>query len=232
MTAVQGSSVELPCNITAPILGDKVRLVLWFKNESFLPIYTYDTREKTFEEARHWSDDAVLGGRAFFRADRDPGRLVLDQVKPDDEAVYKCRVDFRKAPTRISYVNLNVIVPPKKPSIYAGDEMREVRLKLGPYHLGDTLKLRCEALGGRPHAEVTWWRDHALLDNSFKTEDRGNKAVNDLVIQNLQREDLHTIFTCQASNNNISVPLSTSVKLDMNCKWGIICMEFCVYKTD
>ena len=40
VSAVQGSSVELPCNLTAPIRGDKVRLVLWFKNESSLPIYT------------------------------------------------------------------------------------------------------------------------------------------------------------------------------------------------
>ena len=40
VSAVQGSSVELPCNLTAPIYGDKVRLVLWFKNDSSLPIYT------------------------------------------------------------------------------------------------------------------------------------------------------------------------------------------------
>ena len=40
VSAVQGSSVELPCNLTAPIYGDKVRLVLWFKNDSNLPIYT------------------------------------------------------------------------------------------------------------------------------------------------------------------------------------------------
>ena len=40
VSAVRGSSVELPCNITAPIFGDKVRLVLWFKDNSSLPIYT------------------------------------------------------------------------------------------------------------------------------------------------------------------------------------------------
>ena len=40
VSTVQGSSVELPCNVTAPAEGDSVRLVLWFKNESSLPIYT------------------------------------------------------------------------------------------------------------------------------------------------------------------------------------------------
>ena len=39
-TAVQGSSVELPCNITPPIFTDRVRLVLFFRNDSAIPIYT------------------------------------------------------------------------------------------------------------------------------------------------------------------------------------------------
>ena len=71
----------------------------------------YDTRgeEKSYEEARHWSDDKVLTGRAFFRGDHDPGRLILDNVASKDQGSYKCRVDFRKAPTRISNVRLNVI---------------------------------------------------------------------------------------------------------------------------
>ena len=63
---------------------------------------------------------------------------------------------------------------------------------------------------------MTWWRDHALLDDSF--DELGHKVVNELVISDLKRSDLHTIFTCQASNNNLSVPVSTSVKLDMQCK--------------
>ena len=44
------------------------------------------------------------------------------------------------------------------------------------------------------------------------------QVINELEIKDLSREDLHTIFTCQASNNNISVPVSTSVKLDMQCE--------------
>ena len=71
--------------------------------------FRYDTRSKTYEDARHWSDDETLGGRAFFRGDHDPGRLVLDNVRPTDQAVYKCRVDFRKAPTRIANIQLDVI---------------------------------------------------------------------------------------------------------------------------
>ena len=41
--------------------------------------------------------------------------------------------------------------------------------------------------------------------------------TNELVIPDIARTDLHSIFTCQAANNNVSVPVSTSVKLDITC---------------
>ena len=64
--------------------------------------------DKILEEARHWSDDKVLEGRAFFRSSLSPGRLMIDSIKPYDDGVYKCRVDFKIQPTAISHVNLTV----------------------------------------------------------------------------------------------------------------------------
>lgn len=67
---------------------------------------------------------------------------------------------------------------------------------------------------------MTWWRDHALLDDVSEYIEDG-KVTNELKLVGLQRDDLHSILTCQATNNNISVPASTSVKLDMHCKYKI-----------
>ena len=55
-----------------------------------------------------------------------------------------------------------------------------------------------------------------MVDDSFMT-DTQYKVTNQLVIPNISRNDLHSIFTCQATNNNVSVPVSTSVKLDITC---------------
>ena len=60
-------------------------------------------------EARHWSDEKVLGGRAFFRGDQTPARLVLDNVQPEDGGQYRCRVDFYRAPTTIEPMELDII---------------------------------------------------------------------------------------------------------------------------
>ena len=58
-------------------------------------------------------------------------------------AHYICRVDFAAAPTRMSNILLEVIVPPEKPRI-TDENNEEVRLKLGPYRLGDTVTITCE----------------------------------------------------------------------------------------
>ena len=73
-------------------------------------------------------------------------------------------------------------------------------------------------LTGHPTPKVTWWRDHALLDD-ISEEISPDRVTNNLRLLQLTRSDLHSILTCQASNNNLSVPVSTSVKIDMHCKY-------------
>lgn len=43
-------------------------------------------------------------------------------------------------------------------------------------------------------------------------------TTNELVIESLARHHLLSIFTCQASNNNITLASSASIRLDMNLK--------------
>ena len=62
-----------------------------------------------------------------------------------------------------------------------------------------------------PHAG-----DYTLLDDTFEYNE--DVTTNTVVLQSLARHHLLSVFTCQASNNNITVPISTSITLDLNCK--------------
>lgn len=71
--------------------------------------FSVDVRDRDLSVAERWSDDAVFGSRAYFLAERSPGQLAVERVRPADAGLYRCRVDFRVAQTRNSKVLLSVV---------------------------------------------------------------------------------------------------------------------------
>ncbi|XP_054717950.1 neural cell adhesion molecule 2-like [Uloborus diversus] len=215
-TAVVKGKVALPCDISPPSVDDGVALILWYKDEAPSPIYTLDARQGTLEQARQ-SAVSILDHRAYFNMINRPAFLQLDPVQEEDAGEYRCRVDFHKARTVNTVITLKVIVPPTEPIIY-DDERRKVKGIIGPYNEGESLKILCESDGGKPRPAVTWWRDYALLDDTYTFVTGDNSVRNELEIEELHRNDLLAVLQCQASNNNITVPASASVTLDLNLK--------------
>ena len=93
----------------------------WQKNNNFslLLFFSYDLRGRGPEKARHWSDDHVLGkSRAMFFMAPPPvsssqesllSVLKIRGIRDSDRGLYRCRVDFKAAPTRNTRANLTVI---------------------------------------------------------------------------------------------------------------------------
>lgn len=82
---------------------------------------------------------------------------------------------------------------------------------------------------GWPVPKVSWWRENALLDDTWEVSSEhvtSTVVSNTLTIGKLQRSDLNARLTCQAANNNITIPVSTTVMLEMNCK---SCKRFSIY---
>ncbi|KAL1375799.1 hypothetical protein pipiens_004585 [Culex pipiens pipiens] len=71
--------------------------------------------------------------------------------------------------------------------------------------------------GGRPTPTVNWWYDNEIVNHS-STVLSERRVKNTLILSRLERKHLKAVFTCTASNNNVTNPISASVTLDMNRK--------------
>ncbi|XP_054709714.1 nephrin-like [Uloborus diversus] len=213
--AVSGSHMSLPCDISSTLPDDEVYLVLWYKDEIATPIYSLDARRGKLGQARHASSED-LTGRAFFTSVGQPAVLQVDRITLDDEGIYRCRVDFKKARTRHSALLVSIVVPPGVPIIK--DTNGEVLTGIvGPFNEGESLHLICETEGGKPSPSLLWYKGRKVIDDSYEMMSP-LITRNELVLSKLQRKDLMSTLSCQAANNDISNPVQSSISLDMNFK--------------
>ena len=59
--------------------------------------------------SHEWSDFKTFGERVRFDLLTTPSALVLERLRVQDEGLYRCRVDFKRSPTRNARANLTII---------------------------------------------------------------------------------------------------------------------------
>lgn len=82
---------------------------------------------------------------------------------------------------------------------------------------------------GIPSPIVTWWRESVLVDETYSQTTQGY-VRNELVLPKLHRSDLLVTYTCQAVNTNLTVPVSSSITIDINCKY--LCVVIIYYQNN
>ncbi|KAH8375745.1 hypothetical protein KR093_008833, partial [Drosophila rubida] len=211
--AVEGKSVSLPCPIAEPL--HDVYMVLWFRDNAGIPLYSFDVRDNmAIEQPRHWSAPEVFGSRAKFHFDSQPATL---EIKRHDQGIYRCRVDFRTAQTQSFRFNLSVIILPEQPLILDRWGRQLNGTQLGPKQEGDDIVITCRVVGGRPQPQVRWLVNGLLVDNQNE-HNSGDVIENRLLWPSVQRNDLNSVFTCQALNTQLDKPKEKSFILDMHLK--------------
>ena len=84
---------------------------------------------------------------------------------------------------------------------------------------------------GRPPPKVQWLIDDMVVESKV-TQLPGDIVKSSLLLPNLTRQHLHSVLECQASNSNTTLPLSTVVTLDMNCKFFFFFFFFFFFLRD
>ncbi|XP_054711449.1 nephrin-like [Uloborus diversus] len=213
--AVTGGEARLPCNIVIPKEPDVLSLILWYREAPKSPIYTLDFRKGPPDQAKHFPGK-TLTDRAHFETTEYPPTLKIKPAKVEDEGIYRCRIEYRRARTVTRPVKLNIIVPPQA-VVIMDDRGQRLKRLAGPYDEGAYLSLLCEAEGGNPSPIVTWSKEGALVDDTYFRTAQGF-VRNELVVLELRRSDFMVEYTCKASNTNLTQPINASVRIDLNMK--------------
>ncbi|XP_058446543.1 nephrin-like isoform X2 [Malaya genurostris] len=212
---VEGRNIELQCPITVPMA--EVSMVLWFKDNAGIPLYSVDVRDRVARQPSHWSAPEVFGSRAKFNIDKSPASLLIKNLKRHDQGIYRCRIDFRTLQTQTHRYNLTVIVLPEQPVVLDRWGRLMNGTKLGPKEEGDDIVITCRVSGGRPQPEVRWLINGVIVDDQFE-HNSGDIIENRLLWPTIQRSDLNSIFTCQTMNTRLAEAKETSYVLDMHLK--------------
>ena len=112
-------------------------------------------------------------------------------------------------------------VPSGKPRIISVEGQPLIDFTM-PVEEGGSLTLLCETIGGEPLPRLTWWKGggNKLVDSSTEYIDKKGKVVrNRLVMKNMQRNHQGEKLTCKSSNTNLTASPTTSVNVQMICKF-------------
>ncbi|XP_045111942.1 nephrin-like isoform X2 [Portunus trituberculatus] len=167
------------------------------------PVYSYDQRLGVSGES--WADPQVFQGRAHYLAHLSPPAMLIMRATVDDAHVYRCRVDFHNSNSRVAWVKLEVIVPP---------ERVEIIPERSPVKPGDKNDVVCRAVGGKPPASVVWVQGGRVVDPNSTVE--GDGTFNSLEVP-ASRRDLTIPFICQASNNDVTEPVTAFYTRNVTC---------------
>lgn len=247
LIGVIGYAAEIPCEVTPLSDTDAPHLILWYKDIFGTPIYSFDMRKDL--SGRHWMDTRILGNRASFHIEKTDFKtrngtsiyksfLRIDNLRKSDAGPYRCRVDFKEAPTRNVKVKLSLIELPSPP-ILLDQEGAKMSSSISaespqlspPLRINATLEVTCETKGGDPLPELQWWRlepvesagglrGQEVESNKMQLKGEPTQTEGDLVrrtfkLEHLQREDFGRILGCSATNTDLVPSPQTTLKINM-----------------
>ena len=85
-------------------------IIIAFCYKGFPFRFSFDVRGNGVEIGRHWNDGVNLGARARFDERARPYPVLwIEDLRDEDRGLYRCRVDFKQAPTKNFKIELEVI---------------------------------------------------------------------------------------------------------------------------
>ncbi|XP_022323502.2 kin of IRRE-like protein 1 isoform X1 [Crassostrea virginica] len=203
------------------IIGGRIQLKCVVKNRSGIVQWTKDGFGLGNDrDLPPYPRYRMVGGRTEVNNDIiEEFSLEITDVQLEDDGKYNCQVTPTDDDPRVllsQEVTVTVIAPPKPPLIDGGQVKSLV--------LGVPTNITCRADGGKPAPQMLWYKEGTgrIANNTYTiaTTDEVTKVTDVIGIVTLKAtsDDHEKRIECQAKNEALRDPLSTSVILNVQYK--------------
>ncbi|XP_055949336.1 papilin-like [Argiope bruennichi] len=107
--ATIGSQVTMVCKGVPSSPNDEILLFLWYKGDSAYPIHGVDRRKTS--DAKSQIVSRGTDPRFTVQEDDHLTALTIHKVRKEDEGQYRCRIDYKVAPTTNRFMKLIISEP-------------------------------------------------------------------------------------------------------------------------
>ncbi|XP_076334049.1 nephrin-like [Tachypleus tridentatus] len=133
--------------------------------------------------------------------------ILLYPSLDDNDAIYVCEAVHPAMPEPWkTSVTISVLYPPETP-IITGYSRKSIIKK------GDIVSLTCISKGGNPPAQLRWFMHNVSLNGNYNYS---NSIAASILTFTATADDNSATYRCEAINNVIDKPLSTSIILSVH----------------
>ncbi|XP_047541252.1 uncharacterized protein LOC125074070 isoform X1 [Vanessa atalanta] len=211
-SALAGNTARLRCRIDGKSCGE-MHSIKWYKADT--RVYVYSA-----------SKDAAINRPEGDMMDRmsiahEPNatyaELVITNVQPDDEGVYRCEITYLQVGedcNTVQVTDFHTYIKPKSVEVRTGDGLvLSEGAVFGPLLERTKVNITCLVVGGKPQPKITWYfNGKEKLDARTITDQSSVQHVLPLTVT---RTELGGQLTCNVSSAALDSPILRRVKLDV-----------------
>ncbi|XP_041674200.1 hemicentin-1 isoform X19 [Drosophila eugracilis] len=216
ISQLESQSVVLPCPVNIDKCG-QLHSLNWFKGDNRIAAMLLGDSNVT--NVNKQFDKRVT-------VEQNPYRLVIKDLKIDDEDIYLCDTTFFIPEETCDNFNgyrieLRVLVPPTEVVILdaKGDRIENGSV-VGPMQERQSLKATCTVKNTRPQPEVAWFRGTKRLTTYSPTHDISDGLYTSTLELDwpMSREDLAQDIECRVKSAAIPNTTVTKFSVDLQVR--------------